>query len=87
MGAAELAEQHGHELPPAREPAGVALGERPLHQALELRPRKQLEELAEHARQFPHGCASFVWRVGAWRHRHHLTAGGSSVFKPQFGQE
>ena len=41
--APELTEQHGHELPPAREPARVALGVGPLHQGLELRARKQLE--------------------------------------------
>ena len=55
MGTAELAEEHGDELPPAREPAGMALGVRPRHQRLELRPRKQLEELAEHAAESTHG--------------------------------
>ena len=55
MGPPELTEQHGHELSPAREPAGVTLGARLLDQGLELGPRKQLEELAEHAGEFPHG--------------------------------
>jgi hypothetical protein len=36
MGAPELAEQHGHELPPAGEAARMALRVRPLHQGLEL---------------------------------------------------
>src|SRR6266511_4999397 len=49
VGRAERAEQHGDELPPAREPARMALGVRPLDQGLELRLRKQLEELAEPA--------------------------------------
>jgi hypothetical protein len=55
VGAAELAEQHRHELPPAGEPAGMALGVRPRHQRLELGARKQLEELAEHAAESTHG--------------------------------
>src|SRR5437870_4197551 len=55
MGAPELAEQHRHELPPAREAPRVTLGVRPLHQGLELRPRKQLEQLAEHAGESAHG--------------------------------
>jgi hypothetical protein len=33
----------------------MALGQRPLHQRLELRPRKQLEQLAEHAGESLHG--------------------------------
>jgi len=49
VGAAKLAEQHRHELPPAGEAARVALGVRPLDQRLELCPREQLEQLAEHA--------------------------------------
>ena len=40
MGAPELAEQHGDELPPAGEAAGMALGVRPLHRGLELGARK-----------------------------------------------
>jgi hypothetical protein len=55
VGPAELAEQHRDELPPAREPAGVALGVRPRHQRLELGPRKELEQLAEHAAESAHG--------------------------------
>jgi len=55
MGAPELAEQHGDELPPAREAARMALRVRPLHQGLELCPRKQLEQLAEHAGESAHG--------------------------------
>jgi hypothetical protein len=55
VGPAELAEQHRDELPPAREPTGVALGMRPRHQRLELGPRKELEQLAEHAAESAHG--------------------------------
>ena len=55
MGAPQLAEQHRDELSPAREAARMALGVRPLHQGLELRPRKQLEQLAEHAGESTHG--------------------------------
>src|SRR5207247_11350535 len=61
MGAPELTEQHGHELAPAGEAARMALGQRPLHQDLELRPRKQLEQLAEHAGESANGWASLVW--------------------------
>jgi hypothetical protein len=59
VGPAELAEEHRHELAPAREPSGMPLGVRPLDQRLKLRPGKQLEELAEHAAKSIHGCASF----------------------------
>jgi hypothetical protein len=52
--AAELAEQHGDELPPAREPAGMPLRVRPFDQRLELRPGKRLEQLTEHAAECTH---------------------------------
>jgi len=55
VSAAELAEEHGDELPPARESARMALRVRPRDQRLELRPREQLEELAEHAAECAHG--------------------------------
>jgi hypothetical protein len=55
VGAPQLAEQHGHELAPAREAPGVAFGVRPLDQRLELRPAEQLEQLAEHAAECAHG--------------------------------
>jgi len=84
MGTSELAEQHRHELTPAGEATGVALRARLLDQGLEFGARKQLEELAEHAGKFPHGWASFVWRVDAWPHRHHHTAGGSSASEPNW---
>ena len=80
MGAAELAEQHRHKLAPAAEPAGVALRVRALHQPLGLRPRKQLEQLAEHAAKSTHGCASCWVRVSnLGRSRPHLTSGGASI--------
>jgi len=55
MGPAELAEEHGHELAPAGEAPGMPLGVGPLDQRLELRPGKELEELAKHAAESTHG--------------------------------
>jgi len=55
VGAAELAEQHGDELPPTGEPPGMPLGVGPLDQRLELRLWEELEELAEHAAECTHG--------------------------------
>ena len=47
---AQLAEEHGDELPPAGEAPGVALGLRVLDRPLELEAREELvEDLAEHA--------------------------------------
>ena len=55
VGAAELAEEHRHELPPTGEPPGVPLRVRPRHQSLKLGPREELEQLAEHAAESAHG--------------------------------
>jgi hypothetical protein len=55
VGAPELAEEHGHELPPAGEPPSMPFSVRPLDQRLELGARKQLEPLAEHAAESTHG--------------------------------
>ena len=55
VGAPQLAEEHGDELPPAREPARMALGVRPFDQRLELGPREELEQLTEHAAECAHG--------------------------------
>ena len=55
MGPAELAEEHDHDLAPAGEAPGMPLGMGPLDQRLELRPWKELEELAEHAAESTHG--------------------------------
>jgi hypothetical protein len=49
MGASQLAEQHRHELAPAAQALGAALGIGFLDQALEIRARDELEYLAEHA--------------------------------------
>jgi hypothetical protein len=46
---AKLAEQHRRELVPTSEPSGVPFRLRLLHQLRELTPRKQLENLSEHA--------------------------------------
>jgi len=54
-GPPELAEQHGDELAPAGEAPVVTLGESPLDERLELGPREQLENLAEHGRESVHG--------------------------------
>jgi hypothetical protein len=45
----QLAEQHAHELRPARQPLAAVLGTRFLHKALKFNTRNQLENLAEHA--------------------------------------
>lgn len=46
---AQLTEQHGQELSPAGEPAGVTLGLVLLDGLLKLQSRKQLENLGENA--------------------------------------
>ncbi len=55
VGMAELAEQHGHELGPAGEAAGVAFGPVVADQLLELGPRKKLEKLTEDGAESVHG--------------------------------
>ena len=52
---AELTEQHGHELAPAGEAAGMALGPVLLDQGLKLGAREELEQLAEDAGESLHG--------------------------------
>ena len=59
VGRAELAEQHGD--------ARMALGVRPLDQGLELRLRKQLEELAEPAAKSTRTLGSVAGRAGVPR--------------------
>lgn len=87
LGAAELAEQHGDELPRAGEAARMALRVRPLHQCLELGARKELEELAGTCWRI-HSRVSLL-RVGveAGRPRCHSASGGSSALTLQSGQE
>jgi hypothetical protein len=55
LGSAQMAEQHGYELPPAGKSAGVALGAVFPHRLLELMAGKQLQHLAENARYSCHG--------------------------------
>jgi len=55
---AQVAKQHGHELPPAREAAGMALGPVLDDGPLKLVPGKQLQHLAENARYSYHGGGS-----------------------------
>ena len=59
VGAAELAEEHGHTLAPAGEAAGVALRVGVLHRPLKVHPGEELEELAEHTGEATHCWASF----------------------------
>jgi hypothetical protein len=54
----QLCEQHGHELPPTGETARMALGLMLLHRLLELRPGKQLQQLAENTAYSIHGGTS-----------------------------
>ncbi len=49
IGPSQLAEQHGYKLAPGTESPGVTLGFRLVHHLLELQPRKQLQNLTEHA--------------------------------------
>jgi hypothetical protein len=50
-----MAEQHGHELPPTTETAGMALSPVFDNGPLKLVPGKQLQHLAENARYSYHG--------------------------------
>src|SRR3972149_8941001 len=57
----QLAEQHRHELLPAREPFRPALRPRLVHRPLELNPREQLQKLTEEAtKPSLHGGASWT---------------------------
>ena len=53
----ELAEQHRHELPPAREASAVTLRLMRLDGLLELESREQLQQLGENATKSLHGWA------------------------------
>jgi hypothetical protein len=54
MGSAQLAKEHGDELSPAGEAAGMAFGAGLVYRLLELEARKQLQELAEYATESIH---------------------------------
>jgi len=58
LGPSQVTEQHGHELPPATKPAGMALGPVLGHGLLKLVAGKQLQHLAENARYSYHGGGS-----------------------------
>jgi hypothetical protein len=60
LGLSELAEEHGHELSPAGEPSGMALGAVLADQLLKFQARKQLEDLRENAAYSLHGGTSSV---------------------------
>jgi hypothetical protein len=55
MGAAQLTEQHSHELAPTGEPASVTLRFMLANCCFELYPGKQLQQLAENAAYSIHG--------------------------------
>src|SRR5207249_2974453 len=58
VGAAELAEEHGDELTPAREPLGGVIGTMVFDRLLELKAGEELQQLREDARKSLHGRAS-----------------------------
>src|SRR5207247_1292715 len=58
VGAAELAEEHGDELTPAREPLGGVIGTMLFDRLLELKAGEELQQLREDARKSLHGRAS-----------------------------
>jgi hypothetical protein len=60
LGPAELTEQHGDELIPRGEPAGMAFGSVLFDQGLKLRTGEELEELAENAAEWIHGEPPFL---------------------------
>jgi hypothetical protein len=59
MGSAQLAEEHGHELTPARKAPSMAFSSGFLDRLLKLSPRKQLQKLAEYATKSVHRRPSF----------------------------
>src|SRR2546427_8536922 len=58
VGAAELAEEHGDELTPARKPLGGVIGTMLFDCLLELKAGEEREQLSEDARKTLHGRAS-----------------------------
>jgi hypothetical protein len=60
LGLPELAKQHGHELPPTGETAGMPFGAMLTNQRFKLQTRKQLEQLRENAAYSIHGGTSWV---------------------------
>jgi hypothetical protein len=72
IGAGELAEQHGHELGPARKALGVTFGLVLSHERFKLAARGMLERLIEQAGGLYHGDAllgDWGWRTGPVRNR------------------
>jgi hypothetical protein len=65
LGSPQMAEQHGHELSPATEPACVALGPLLDHGPLKLGARKQLQHLAENAGYSKSAglLGAFLWQI------------------------
>jgi hypothetical protein len=64
MSPTQLAEEHGYKLVPTREPFGMTfcLGDR--NQFLELKSRKELQQLAEYATKSVHKWPSFTCEIG-----------------------
>jgi hypothetical protein len=78
LGRGQLAKHHGHKLAPTGKPSGVSLGMERLDGLLELRSRKQLEQLSENAAYSIHGGTLLRLR---WFWKLHLTlTGGSACF-------
>lgn len=57
----QLAEQHGHQLPPAGKPLAVAFGLMLSHCPIEARTWDQLQNLRENAAYCGQGCV-LLWR-------------------------
>jgi len=64
MGSPQLAEEHGHKLPPATKPSGMTLRFGLFDRLLKFGSGKQLQKLAEYATKTIHGRPSFVSGVG-----------------------
>jgi hypothetical protein len=63
VGTAELAEEHGDKLAPAREAFGGVVGAMLPHGLFEFEAREELQQLRENARKSRHGRASLVDRL------------------------
>jgi hypothetical protein len=61
LGLRQLAKKHGHELIPAAEPLGMALGAMLGHQFVKPTPVENGNQLTEQARRTYHGLSSLVF--------------------------
>jgi hypothetical protein len=76
-----LAEQHGHELPPASETPGMPLSSVLPDQLFKLQARKELENLRENTAYSSHGGTSSVGIIVSTKQQPQLMEDSALIFK------